>query len=58
MSVNKFKITFVACILFLLEAASPDIGFAPVMRAGRWVACLHPKMSVTRWVGLLNSGVH
>lgn len=58
MAANKFEVTFVACIILLWDDVSLDVGFALVLRAGRWVACSHPKLSVTWWVGLPNSGVH
>ena len=49
--------TFGARAILLLDDASLDVGFVPVVRAGRWVACPHPELSVTRWVGPPNSGI-
>lgn len=42
--------TFVVCVLYVLGHARLHMGFAPVMGAGRRVACPHPELSMTRWV--------
>ena len=42
--------------MFLLDSASLDMGFAPVGLGVGWPVLT--ELSVSRWVGLRNSGVH
>lgn len=46
-----------ACVPFLLDIASLDVGFVPTMGLGGGRLVL-TELSVPRWVGLLNSGAH
>lgn len=45
------------CVIFLLDHPSLDVSFAPVLGlGGGWFVLT--QLSVTRWAGLSNPGVH